>query len=145
MRIEPHHIGICVSDLEASLRFWRDGLGFEATSTPSVGSEWSEAMEIGGELEFSATFLRKDGFEFELLDYSTPRPIGTPSATRLQRGFTHCAVTVDDIDEVIEHLVAHGGTVIESTRTRVGEGKWATELVFMADPDGVRVELIAYG
>ena len=102
-------------------------------------------MEIGGELEFSATFLRKDGFEFELLDYSTPRPIGTPSATRLQRGFTHFAVTVDDIDEVIEHLVAHGGTVIESTRTRVGEGKWATELVFMADPDGVRVELIAYG
>ena len=145
MRIEPHHIGICVSDLEASLRFWRDGLGFEATSTPSVGSEWSEAMEIGGELEFSATFLRKDGFEFELLDYSTPRPIGTPSATRLQRGFTHFAVTVDDIDEVIEHLVAHGGTVIESTRTRVGEGKWATELVFRADPDGVRVELIAYG
>lgn len=145
MRIEPHHVGICVSDLEKSLRFWRDGLGFEATSTPSVGSEWSDAMEIGGDLEFSATFLRKDGFEFELLDYTTPRPFGDPSATRLQRGFTHFAVTVDDIDEVIEHLVAHGGTVIESTRTRVGEGRWATELVFLADPDGVRIELISYG
>jgi lactoylglutathione lyase len=145
MRIEPHHVGICVSDLEASLRFWRDGLGFEATSTPTVGSEWSDALEIGGEIEFSATFLRKDGFEFELLYYNFPEPTGAPSATRLQLGFTHFAATVDDLDPVIDHLVAHGGTVVEGTRTRIGEGAWATELVFIADPNGVRVELMKFG
>jgi len=145
MRIEPHHVGICVSDLEASLRFWRDGLGFKATSTPTVGSEWSDALEIGGEIEFSATFLRKDGFEFELLHYNFPEPTGAPSATRLQLGFTHFAATVDDLDPVIDHLVAHGGTVVEGTRTRIGEGAWATELVFIADPNGVRVELMKFG
>ena len=29
MRFEQSHIGICVSDLEKSLAFYRDGLGFE--------------------------------------------------------------------------------------------------------------------
>ena len=137
--IKPHHVGICVTDLERSLRFWCDGLGFTTTMVPPVGSEWSDALEIGGHVEFTAHFIEKDGFSFELLHYTTPPPHGSPSATRGKVGFTHLAVDVDDLDAAIEKLTALGGTVIESTRTKLGP----TELVFMADPDGVRVELIA--
>ena len=143
MTIKPHHIGICVTDLERSLRFWCDGLGFETTMVPPVGSEWSDALEVGGEVEFTAHFIAKDGFTFELLHYRRPGSHGRPSSQRNQVGFTHLAVDVDDLDETIARLEKVGGTVIQSTRTKVSSGEGTTELVFVADPDGVRVELIS--
>jgi lactoylglutathione lyase len=143
MQLVPHHVGICVSDLERSLRFWCDGLGFETTMVPPVGSEWSDALEIGGEVSFTAHFIRKEGFEFELLHYATPGAHGKPSASRNQLGFTHLAMNVDDLDAAIDHLVSLGGTLIASTRTRLESPDGVTELCFVADPDGVRVELIA--
>jgi catechol 2,3-dioxygenase-like lactoylglutathione lyase family enzyme len=145
MDITPHHIGICVTDLARSLRFWCDGLGFETTMVPPVGGEWSDALEIGGDVRFTAHFIKKGGFEFELLDYQSPGVHGQPSASRNQLGFTHLAFYVDDLDATLEHLVECGGTVIESTRTKFGEGPMSVELVFVADPDGVRVELMKAG
>jgi catechol 2,3-dioxygenase-like lactoylglutathione lyase family enzyme len=141
----PHHVGICVTDLDRSLRFWCDGLGFETTMVPPVGSEWADALEIGGEVKFTAHFIKKGGFEFELLHYETPGVHGTPSASRNQLGFTHFAVDVDDLDGAVEHLLSCGGTLLAATRTKLGDGPGAVELVFMADPDGVRVELMKAG
>lgn len=117
MTIIPHHIGICVTDLDRSLRFWCEGLGFETTMVPPVGSEWSDALEIGGEVEFTAHFITKGGFTFELLHFKTPQPHGNASATRNQIGFTHLAVDVDDLEQTIAKLEALGGTLIKSTRT----------------------------
>lgn len=144
-RLAPHHVGICVSDLERSLRFWCDGLGFETTMVPPVGGEWSDALEVPGPVDFTAHFIRKDGFEFELLHYRTPTAHGEPSMSRSRIGFTHLALYVDDLDACIDHLVSCGGTVVEGTRSVIGEGAFRTELVFLADPDGVRVELIKVG
>ena len=145
MMFAVHHVGICVSDLDRSLRFWCDGLGFKTTMVPAVGGEWADALEIGGDVRFTAHFIKKDGFEFELLHYQQPGVHGAPSASRNQLGFTHLALYVDDLDAAIAHLVACGGSVIQSTRTRIGEGKHSVELVFIADPDGVRVELMKAG
>jgi catechol 2,3-dioxygenase-like lactoylglutathione lyase family enzyme len=143
MTITAHHVGICVTDLERSLRFWCDGLGFETTMVPPVGNEWSDALEIGGDVAFTAHFIAKDGFEFELLHYDHPEPHGKPSAQRNQLGFTHFAVNVDDVDAVADRLVQLGGTVLESTRTKFTSEAGTTELMFVADPDGVRVELVS--
>jgi catechol 2,3-dioxygenase-like lactoylglutathione lyase family enzyme len=142
MKITPHHIGICVTDLERSLRFWCDGLGFETTMVPPVGNEWSDALEIGGDVAFTAHFIAKDGFQFELLYYDHPAPHGTPSAQRNQVGFTHLAVDVDDLDAVADRLVQLGGTAIGSSRTKFTSAAGTVELMFVADPDGVRVELV---
>jgi lactoylglutathione lyase len=65
--------------------------------------------------------------------------------SRNQLGFTHFAVYVDDLDAEIARLVECGGTVVERTRTKIGEGPMSVELVFIADPDGVRVELMQAG
>ena len=147
MAVTPHHIGICVTDLEKSLRFWCDGLGFETTMVPPVGSEWKEALEVQGEgdLAFTAHFIKKDGFEFELLHYANPGVHGQASTSRNQLGFTHLALYVDDLDATIDRLVECGGTLVESTRTKFGEGPMSMELAFVADPDGVRVELMKAG
>lgn len=138
MDLTPTHLGLCVTDLDRSLRFWCDGLGFETREVLQLGSEWANALEVGTPAEFTSHFIRKGELEFELLYYASPPPQGTPSASRGQVGITHLAFSVDDLDAAIDHLVAHGGTVLDDTRTALGP----VSLAFVADPDGVRIELI---
>jgi lactoylglutathione lyase len=46
------------------------------------------------------------------------------------------------MDAVEAHLVELGGTVVESTRTAIPFPGGEMRLLFLADPDGTRVELM---
>ena len=48
MTVSFSHLGICVSDLERSLRFYRDGLGFELVASHRVGDEFGALHGAGG-------------------------------------------------------------------------------------------------
>jgi lactoylglutathione lyase len=132
------HVGICVTDLERSLRFYCDGLGFERGESIPIDATFGAALEVPGDLSLTSQFIRRDGLALELLSYVTPAPTGRPSEHRNQLGLTHLSFYVDDVDATATALVAAGGTSIESTRT-TSEG---IDLLFLRDPDGVRVELM---
>ena len=135
------HIGICVSDLERSVHFYRDILGFAELSRLQVkGPEAERLLNIaGGELQ--AVYLQRDGTRIELLYYpvaghlssDTPRPMNT-------LGFTHLSLRVADIDSVIAAIEQGGG--VNLTETRVDNATWGSKAVFVTDPDGLRLELI---
>jgi lactoylglutathione lyase len=144
MMMKPHHVGICVKDLKRSLDFWCEGLGFEHMGELEVGSEWSDALEVGGEVDFDSHLITKDGYTFELLHFRTPQPHGEPSGRRDRLGLTHLALDVEDLPACLDRLVHHGGKVLESTRTASPTPDGIVELVFVRDPDGVRVELICH-
>jgi catechol 2,3-dioxygenase-like lactoylglutathione lyase family enzyme len=137
----PSHIGICVADLDRSLRFYCDGLGFRAEERFELDSDQVPgldlALEIGERTVVTSQFVRAEGLAIELLAYTTPSPTGSPSASRRLLGLTHLSLYVDDLEAAITHLVACGGTLLEETRQSPG-----IDLVFLADPDGVRVELM---
>ena len=76
-------------------------------------------------------------FAVELLGYSAPAPTGDPSTSRGTVGLTHLAFWVDDIDAALQCAVAAGGEVLEHTRADVG-----VRVAFMADPAGVRIEMM---
>lgn len=137
----PSHVGICVADLDRSLRFYCDGLGFRAEERFELDSDQVPgldlALEIGERTVVTSQFVRAEGLAIELLAYTTPSPGGSPSASRRLLGLTHLSLYVDDLEAAIAHLVACGGTVLEETRQSPG-----IDLVFLADPDGVRVELM---
>jgi catechol 2,3-dioxygenase-like lactoylglutathione lyase family enzyme len=139
--LRPSHVGICVTDLTRSLRFWVDGLGFEAGERYELDSrlvpELHHALEVDGPVALISQFLRLGAMAVELLAFSDPAPTGRPSTTRGQLGLTHLAFHVTDLGEAIDHVVRHGGTLVESTQVDVG-----TEVAFLEDPDGVRVELM---
>ncbi|HXA34670.1 MAG TPA: VOC family protein [Acidimicrobiales bacterium] len=132
------HVGICVSDLGRSLRFYCDGLGFERGESIPIDATFGAALEVPGDLSLTSQFIRRDGLAIELLHYVTPAPTGRPSEHRNQLGLTHLSFYVDDVDATATALVAAGGTSIESTRTTSG----GIDLLFLRDPDGVRVELM---
>jgi glyoxylase I family protein len=136
------HLGICVADIDKSLRFYCDGLGFELaeaydlddTAMPGL----AETLEVEAPVTMRSQMITKGAVRVELLAYDTPPPHGTPSASRGQLGLTHLAWNVADVDAVAARLVACGGTILEHTAASVG-----VQLLFVADPDGTRIELIS--
>lgn len=144
MQLKVSHIGVCVSDLDRSLRFYCDGLGFRKAATFQVGKEFSATLEVGDDADLVSQFVERDGVSLELLHYARPRVVGAPSARRNQLGFTHLSLAVDDVDRTARELERWGGRIVPGTRTTIRhpDGRH-DEFVFVADPDGLRVELMA--
>jgi catechol 2,3-dioxygenase-like lactoylglutathione lyase family enzyme len=139
------HIGICVSDMERSLRFWRDGLGFEILREFEFrGSAWRRVLELD-ELELNTKIIRRDHMTLELLHFIKPGHVGSRDRRAInQLGFTHIAVWVSDLERAAERVFEYGGTIVESTRTTFDHPKLQGKWVMATDPDGVRVELLQY-
>ena len=142
--IIPSHVGLCTPDLDATLRFFTDGLGFDAADGWDLDSEMlpdlPAALEVdGGDAPVSvrSQMVERDGMKVELLGFDSPAPTGSPSTSRGSVGLTHLAFWVDDREAAVERAVAAGATVIESTRTNPG-----VDLVFVEDPAGVRIEFM---
>jgi catechol 2,3-dioxygenase-like lactoylglutathione lyase family enzyme len=138
----PSHLGLCVENLERSLRFYCDGLGFEKAEGFAIGNEYRAALEVEGEVVLTSQFIRRGTLAIELLAYRSPGAIGVPSTRRNQLGFTHLSFIVPDVDAATRSLVACGGRLVSGTRTGAGDRN-AMQIVFLADPDGVRIELMA--
>src|SRR5689334_107065 len=112
------HVGICVSDLERSLRFYCQGLGFELVEPYTVGTEFGRPMEVVGNIVLQSRFIARDGVKLELLRFDAPGFQG-PAARRpmTQLGLTHLSVRVADVDAVAARIRELGGAVIEHTRS----------------------------
>ena len=144
-RLTVSHIGICVSDLDASQHFYCDGLGFVEVARHEVGEEFGALMEVDG-VHLRSLMIRRDGVTLELIDYVTPGSTG-PAVRRPmnQLGFTHLSLKVDDIESVAATIEALGGAVVRSTRTTFGFDGTALDFLYCTDPDGVRIELMDLG
>lgn len=136
------HVGLCVADLERSRRFYRDGLGFaEAGGLEVAGEPTATMLGLEGDLELHAVYLERDGFRIELLHYPRPGHVGPAEARPMnQLGLTHFAIRVADLDQAIAEIERHGGALIEGTRIRNDE--YGSDLCYVTDPDGVRLELV---
>ena len=142
MALSFSHLGICVSDLERSLRFYREGLGFELVASHQVGEEFGALLELDV-VELASRMLSRDGVTIELLGFDHPRPVGHRDRRPMnQLGLTHLSLRVDDVESVTERLVALGGAVVRGSRTSIAAGPSRLDFVYCTDPDGVRIELM---
>ena len=69
------HFGICVSDLDRSLRFYCDALGFEKAESHAIGSEFARFMEFP-DVDVTSQFIRRGTTAIELLAFREPAPFG---------------------------------------------------------------------
>ncbi len=135
------HVGLCVSDLNRSIRFYRDGLGFEEAGGLEISGEPTASLVEISDLELRAVYLDRDGLRIELLHYPSPGSVGVAEARPMnQLGLTHMAVRVENLDDAIAKLTALGGTALEHTRIR--DPEYNSEIIYLTDPDGTRLELV---
>jgi len=139
----PHHTGFQVADLDRSLAFYRDLLGFELVF------QWNPQAPYIGELvgypdvDLHSAILRQPNSEvfLELLEYRNVErtPVDTANANP---GTAHVAFFVDGLDELYADLVAKGVDAVSAPVTpTIGPNKGG-RVVYMIDPDGFRVEFI---
>jgi len=135
------HIGICVSELERSVAFYRDALGFEEISRLQVsGSESARLLQLeGGAVQ--AVYLQRDGTRIELLYYPQAGHQGARTPAPMNRlGLTHLSLRVADLDAVVAKVVSLDGACLAATR--IDNDAWRSKAVFVTDPDGLRIELL---
>jgi catechol 2,3-dioxygenase-like lactoylglutathione lyase family enzyme len=135
------HLGICVADLERSLRFYREGLGFREVSSLDLGGEPSATLlELPG-VSLRARYLERDGARIELLHYPAPgaQGDGRPRAMNA-RGLTHLSFRVEGLDAVVIRLAELGGVALAGTR--IANPRAGVQAMFVLDPDGTRIELV---
>lgn len=122
------HTMVRVTDIEASLRFYRDALGLQALSRRD--------HEQG---RYTLVFLCAPGDSTAQVEltYNWPAADGTAETYTGGRNFGHLAYAVDDIYATCQRLAEHGVTINRPPR----DGRMA----FVRSPDGISVELLQAG
>jgi glyoxylase I family protein len=135
------HIGVCVSDLERSIRFYRDLLGFQYLSRIHIAGEPSDTLLALKGVDVHAAYLERDGVRIELLGFASPRvePLGPPRRMN-HLGFTHLSIRVTELENVVERLRTQGVRVLD--RTRIDIPARGSAAVMITDPDGLWIELV---
>src|SRR5256885_15218153 len=99
--IATDHTGITVSNLERSLAFWRDVLGFELSHRAHhTGKLASEVTGVPG-AEISLAVLKVPGHKIELLEYHAPPGRKRADLKPCDVGSVHLALIVDNLDAVL--------------------------------------------
>ena len=135
------HVGICVSDLERSVAFYRDALGFAVLSELEVGGPDAEQLLDLDPVALRATYLERDGTRIELLRFDSPGETAGPGPRPInQLGLTHLSFRVASLDDAITAVQARDGRVLDGSR--LYNPRYQTSASFVTDPDGLRIELL---
>lgn len=141
MTYASSHVGICVSDIDRSMRFYCEGLGFEPAERYDLDSTQmpglDRSLEVEGPVTVISQMIQSGGMKVELLNYPGRPAQGSPSTSRGLLGLTHLSFNVEKVDSAAARLVEFGATILDETRSDAG-----IVLLFLTDPDGTRIELM---
>jgi len=138
------HTGITVSNLERSLAFWRDVLGFEFSHSAHQTGERPEQITgvKGADLKL-AVLKTPSGHKIELLEYYEPADRRRDNALRpCDLGHVHVALVVDNLDLVLERIAASGWERAGKPQTLTHGPNAGKRVVYVRDPDGTTIEFM---
>jgi glyoxylase I family protein len=141
--IAADHTGITVSNLERSLAFWRDVLGFELSHRAhQTGDLAREITGVAG-AEISIAVVKAPGHKIELLEYLAPPDRKQQVDLRpCDVGHVHVALTVDDLDAVLSTIAASGWNAVGKPQTLQTGPNAGKRVVYVRDPDGTTIEFM---
>lgn len=114
------HVGLIVTDMDRSLRFYSEGLGLELLRRRGEGRDGFAALKVGA-AEFNV--------------FCNPEAVGADAPQRVHHLCLamDCA-TIDDLTMALRDA----GIAIASGPVKRSDGN----ALFVLDPDGLRVELL---
>ncbi|OBF85029.1 glyoxalase-like protein [Mycobacterium sp. 852002-51163_SCH5372311] len=131
-----NHVGLCVADRERSRRFYEGLLGFEFWwEIDPPDDRTAPLLQLPEPLGVHATYLVRDGFVLELIDYAKREVHAGPERVMDQVGLTHLSFSVSDLEGVLCRVAEFGGAVVDASVT---EGS-----AMIRDPDGQLLELLS--
>lgn len=140
---KAHHMGLQVADLDRSIAFYRDILGFEIAFAWNPQADYIRELVGYPDADIHAAILRlpRSDVFLELLEYRNVER--TPVDTRTANpGTAHIAFFVDDLEALYADLTARGVRSVSAPVTPTIGPNEGGRAVYLMDPDGIRVELI---
>jgi lactoylglutathione lyase len=133
-----NHVGLCVADTARSRRFYEEVLGFQywwELEPPDPMT--AQVVQLPEPLGVKATYLVRDGFVLELIDYSQRQVHAGPTRVMDEVGLTHISLSVSDLGAVLAKVAQFGGSVVEEAVSDM--------MGIIRDPDGQMIELVTDG
>lgn len=133
-----HHVGFVVTDLDRSIDFYVNHLGFE------LYSRWEESSEIvkGGmgveDASLELAQIKGYGCLLELFRYVNKPGLTNPPPPN-QVSIAHPSFLVSNIIEFINELEKRGVNICSKIVENPGD-RW----VQIMDPDGIRIEFMEW-
>ena len=134
------HIGIVTNNLNKSLYFYKNLLGFKVVHDRRECSSYAEKL-LGIKKVDLRTIKLSDskGALLELVYYKNPKAKKNTNRRINNVGCSHFAVTVDDVSEEYRKLKRKG---VYSISPPQESPNGCAKVVFCKDPNGVFVELV---
>ena len=127
------HVGLTVSDMARSRRFYEQVFGFRAESDLRLPPERLDAlMQLEPSSSIHAAYLVLGPFTLELMQFDPPSALAAAGRVFNQTGLAHLSLTVDDPAATAALAVEYGGS-------HVSEIPGAA---VVRDPDGQLLELL---
>ena len=141
--ISTDHTGITVSNLERSLAFWRDVLGFEFSHAAHQKGELAQEITgiEGAEIKL-AVLKTPGGHKIELLEYLAPADREPANLRPCDVGSVHVALLVNDLDTVLERIAASGWKAAGKPQMLTAGPNAGKRVVYVRDPDGTTIEFM---
>ncbi|MBS0208708.1 MAG: VOC family protein [Planctomycetes bacterium] len=139
----PHHLGLTVANLDRSIAFYRDVLGFKLLRRRTTNADYiGRQTGYDGVMFDVASFQLGDAEDcsLELVQYLSHAGAPHEPATNIS-GTAHLCFQVDNLAATYERLASRGVTfksppvAITSGPNQGGGG------VYLRDPDGFTIEL----
>lgn len=134
------NVGIVVADLDAAVAFFVE-LGMEVEGRASIDGAWAGRVVGLDDMRSEIAMMRTpDGHGgLELVAYRSPEPIslGLRDAPPNTLGLHRVMFAVDDVDDTVERLRAHGGELIGE----IAQYEDAYRLCYLRGPGGIIVAL----
>jgi catechol 2,3-dioxygenase-like lactoylglutathione lyase family enzyme len=133
------HVGVVVDDLEAATAFFVE-LGMELETEMSVEGRWVDRVVGLDDVRVDIAMVRTpDGHgRLELTKFHTPTAISAePSAPANTLGIRRIMFAVEDIEDVLARLRAHGAELVGE----VAQYEDIYRLCYVRGPEGIIVAL----
>jgi catechol 2,3-dioxygenase-like lactoylglutathione lyase family enzyme len=134
---KPNHIGLTVTDLDASTAFYCDVVGMEIERRyPVADDAWFKTLTENPKAVVEAVMLRLDSLRLQLVRYHEGGASGGTGHAAV--GGVHLCFEVDDVDASHIALAASG---LYHVGPIVRREPYGGRSFYVNDPDGVPVEL----
>jgi catechol 2,3-dioxygenase-like lactoylglutathione lyase family enzyme len=133
-------VGIVVNDLDKTKDFWINTLGFKLHIEAKEESPYiDELLAIRDPRLTTVKLIDSNGFIIELLKFENYEVGNSWSGDLRTTGLTHIALTVDNLNELVDRLKKENYQTLSEIKTSPNK---KVKVLFVRGPEGIMLELV---